>query len=376
MPTDFLQSNTAFPRFTGQETTEDKVGALTDYTYMLLKQLRYTLNNLGVGNWNDKELSDWAGTITAPINVRLNDNEGNLSTLLFTVTGLVSSVSDIDGNYSTLSQTVGGLSSTVSTLDGNYSTLSQTVSGISSTVSTLSGNYSTLSQTVSGISSTVSTLDGNYSTLSQTVDGIALSAVSVDGSSMLKLNNGSNDSTVSLSLSVSNSTGSSTIALKSGNITLATSGDITLGGNVVFTSNLTDGETEISGDNITSGEITGITLNSWTNLDETYGYMGYSVHAATGSVSFGYKTGGGYEVPYGSLHSDNTTYNKLILETTSSAVLKLYSGSDLSIEAAGMVYIGNVYIMPGSVDPIGGWCFASDGIYYGGNRKVNAAVNV
>lgn len=70
-----------------------------------------------------------------------------------------------------------------------------------------------------------------------------------------------------LSLSVSNNAGGySTISLKSGSTVIATSGHITLGGSVVFTSDLTDGVTTISGSNITTGTINANNV-SITNLD-------------------------------------------------------------------------------------------------------------
>ena len=43
MPTQFAALDTGFPTFTGEESTEQKVDALHNYTYMLLEYLRYVL---------------------------------------------------------------------------------------------------------------------------------------------------------------------------------------------------------------------------------------------------------------------------------------------------------------------------------------------
>ena len=70
------------------------------------------------------------------------------------------------------------------------------------------------------------------------ISGLSLAAVSSGGTSSLVLQSGGSTisgSGAALSLSVTNnSNGYSTLALTSGNITLATSGNITLGGNVMF----------------------------------------------------------------------------------------------------------------------------------------------
>ena len=59
MPTQFSALDTGFPTFTGKESTEQKVEALHNFTYMLLEYLRYILRNLGPENMNDAEMKTW-----------------------------------------------------------------------------------------------------------------------------------------------------------------------------------------------------------------------------------------------------------------------------------------------------------------------------
>ena len=67
MPNNLLTVDTAFPTFTPEQTTDEKLDVVTNYLYMLLEQLRYTLQNLGAGNFNDTELGEIGKIITEPI---------------------------------------------------------------------------------------------------------------------------------------------------------------------------------------------------------------------------------------------------------------------------------------------------------------------
>lgn len=102
------------------------------------------------------------------------------------------------------------------------------IDGIQSSVEDLDGNVSTLTQTVSGFETRVSTVEGDVTSIRQSVD--------------------------SITLSVANHTTSSTITLTVDGVEVS-SDTITLAGNVVFKSDLTDGTTEISGSNIKTGTI-------------------------------------------------------------------------------------------------------------------------
>lgn len=109
-----------------------------------------------------------------------------------------------------------GLSSSI---DVQLTSITSRVSSLSGDVNSLSGNVSSLSQSVS--------------TISQKVDNITLS--------------------------VSNSESSSSISLNVGGVTVS-SQTIQFTGDVVFKSNLKDGTTVISGDNIQTGSINAIDL--------------------------------------------------------------------------------------------------------------------
>lgn len=102
------------------------------------------------------------------------------------------------------------------------------------------GLSSSIDVKLDSITSTVTGLSGNVSSLSQSVSTISQK---VD----------------SITLSVSNSESSSSISLNVGGVTVS-SQTIQFTGDVVFKSNLKDGTTVISGDNIQTGSINAIDL--------------------------------------------------------------------------------------------------------------------
>lgn len=136
MPGNLLSADTSFPTFTPEQTNEQKLDVVTNYLYMLLEQLRYTLQNLGAGNFNDTELKDIGLTITQPIYVDLENAAGAIADLTLTADQLTSRLEDAEGNISaieqyaksiTLSVTNGETSSTIKLLAGGVQIASQII---------------------------------------------------------------------------------------------------------------------------------------------------------------------------------------------------------------------------------------------------------
>ena len=181
MPGNILSADTQFPNFAGQENPAEQIRTIRNYLYMLLEQLRYTLNNLDAGNFNTEGLKEIQDAISQPILKQLSDTDGNLAELQVTAAGLASRVSSNEGNISQLEQTAQGLSSRVGDAEGNISSLQQTANGLSSRVSSAEGNISSLQQTANGLSSRVSNAEGSISSLSQTASGLETRVASAEG---------------------------------------------------------------------------------------------------------------------------------------------------------------------------------------------------
>lgn len=136
MPGNLLSADISFPTFTPEQTNEQKLDVVTNYLYMLLEQLRYTLANLGAGNFNETELKDIGLTITQPIYVDLENAAGAIADLTITADQLTSRLEDAEGNISaidqyarsiTLSVSNGETSSTIKLLAGGVQIASQII---------------------------------------------------------------------------------------------------------------------------------------------------------------------------------------------------------------------------------------------------------
>lgn len=174
MPGNILSADTQFPNFAGQESPAEQIRTIRNYLYMLLEQLRYTLNNLDAGNFNSEGLEEIQDAISQPILKQLSDTNGNLAELQVTAAGLASRVSSNEGDISQLEQTAQGLSSRVGDAEGNISSLQQTANGLSSRVSNAEGSISSLNQTASGLETRVANAEGAVSTVSQKVNGVTV----------------------------------------------------------------------------------------------------------------------------------------------------------------------------------------------------------
>lgn len=181
MPGNILSADTQFPNFAGQESPAEQIRTIRNYLYMLLEQLRYTLNNLDAGNFNSEGLKEIQDAISQPILKQLSDTNGNLAELQVTAAGLASRVSSNEGDISQLEQTAQGLSSRVGDAEGNISSLQQTANGLSSRVTSAEGNISTLQQTANGLSSRVSNAEGSISSLNQTASGLETRVANAEG---------------------------------------------------------------------------------------------------------------------------------------------------------------------------------------------------
>ena len=181
MPGNILSADTQFPNFAGQESPAEQIRTIRNYLYMLLEQLRYTLNNLDAGNFNTEGLKEIQDAISQPILKQLSDTDGNLAELQVTAAGLASRVSSNEGDISQLEQTAQGLSIRVGDAEGNISSLQQTANGLSSRVTSAEGNISTLQQTANGLSSRVSNAEGSISSLSQTASGLETRVANAEG---------------------------------------------------------------------------------------------------------------------------------------------------------------------------------------------------
>ena len=82
MPGNILNADTMFPSFRDDETSEQKLDKVTNYLYMLLEQLRYSLANLDAENFNDTGLREIAEGISRPLQTEFEDELAKTAALI------------------------------------------------------------------------------------------------------------------------------------------------------------------------------------------------------------------------------------------------------------------------------------------------------
>ena len=150
------------------------------------------------------------------------------------------------------------------------SSITVQIDSITSQITGLDGQVSSITQTVSGIQTQITGLNNQVSSINQKVD--------------------------SISLDVSNGTSSSQIELTVDGVRVS-SATVEFTGNIIFASDLTDGRTSISGDNIDTGEISARYIRlggqmevyeSTSSRADVGGYIGFmSGASATGESTDG-----------------------------------------------------------------------------------------
>lgn len=195
MPTSLLSADSQFPDLEKTQSDKEKFEILSNYLYMLLEQLRYTLSNLGLDNFNASEFLKMGETITEPIYIQLEDDDERLNQLQITAEGLSGRISDTEGNVTALQATSAGLAARISSAEGNITSLQATSAGLAAQISDANGNIASLQATATSLTSRVSDAEGNISVVQQTVNGLTVTDAS--GTTRIK---GSSVETGSLNL--------------------------------------------------------------------------------------------------------------------------------------------------------------------------------
>lgn len=157
--------------------------------------------------------------------------------------------------FSQMNLTIDQFQVQLSNAEGNINILKLTAAGLQNQITSTDGNVAILQNTVNGFSSIYATKTGVTNEIKNSIEGITLSA--------------------------SNGTSSSTISVKSGNVTIS-SATVKFTGDIIFANNLTDGITRISGNNIKTGYIDADRLNLYGPMEvyeydggDLGGYIGY-----------------------------------------------------------------------------------------------------
>lgn len=222
------------------DSLSGKVQELSDYVYVLSRQVEHALRNIGLENFASDTADELELRITDPIYAILYGSEGGSASLSYTGEGLISRV---EGN------------------EGEVASLLQSASVLESRIQSAEGELSLLTQTSSEFRTALQTLEGDLSELSQTVYGITLSVTNGETSSQIRLMAGSTE---------------------------LSSAQITLRGCVTFADLSGSGKSEINGDNITTGTLEALTVNGCQISGSTFSTCLAYDSSVSGQLNFHY----------------------------------------------------------------------------------------
>ena len=109
MGLDWTNIENRFPVFRENESPAETIKKLHDYLYLLMNELKYTLQNLDTENWNDKALEKFSfettkdvGEELSKVAVRLNAMATSVGNISAQLSGLANRVTDVETECSYL----------------------------------------------------------------------------------------------------------------------------------------------------------------------------------------------------------------------------------------------------------------------------------
>ena len=261
-----------------------------------------------------------------------NEVEGLEGKLELTASSLTSEINNTrDGLNSRIEQTASSLTTEINNTEaGLNSKIEQTASSLSAQISSAQGDISNLQITASDLAFQINGAQGDISSLQQTASNLSFTA-SAQGNQISALF----DAVNGFSLSVTNGSASSTLALMSGR-TVLSSAEIVLRGAVTFEDLSSEGRSVINGGNISTGTIYAddLSLSGEFTLRRgynTYGWLG---------LGQGYD---GVSTTYGPMLSGGS--NCYVIATGSGVRMTEFRGASIFV-ADGGCYASSDFIIP------------------------------
>lgn len=189
MPNNFFSVDSRFPNI-ANKTQEQINGEVINYLFLLLEQLRYTMGNLGVGNFNEAELDGIAGMISDPIYMRLEDAEGNVNAVRITAEGLTEQLTNVRGDVNTLQITANGLTESIKDAENNIALVNLKADGIIFRVEGENGSISQLTQRSNEIAAAVGQTNIRIDGLGVEIDGkVSFMHLQIPGATVIDAGN-------------------------------------------------------------------------------------------------------------------------------------------------------------------------------------------
>lgn len=166
-------------RFTGTETTEERVSLLASAQADFKKYMMWALTHLDSRNFSEGGLA----AITDPIYAKINDQDGYMAQLALEAQGLALRLSNAEGSVTSLQITANSLAAQIADANGSINSLQITAQGLQTRVTNAEVGISTLTQTVNGFQASITAVEGNFLTIQATVKGLTIT--DTDGTTYL-----------------------------------------------------------------------------------------------------------------------------------------------------------------------------------------------
>jgi len=170
MPEGFAVFNTKVPQFSAKDSPEQKITKLENGLHMVVRELRYTLGNLDINkNVNSTSQNRFAGSISGPLNKRIDSALSRLQEQAGTTGDIDIRVTDSEERLALLTETIDSITPHLSGLEESLAELTGTLNGVVSQISGLLGEIQTETQTRAA---EISALDERIELLENEVFGV------------------------------------------------------------------------------------------------------------------------------------------------------------------------------------------------------------
>ena len=383
MPANILNADVMFPSFRDDETSEQKLDKVTNYLYMLLEQLRYSLSNLDADNFNDTGLREIAEGISRPLQTEF-ENE------LVKTAALIEGFSDEFGSQITaLTQWKSGAEQSIASVTQKANANGASITSLVNWQNTANSTLASVQQKANANGASITSLVSWQNTANSEISGLKSTTASIKAtadSAGAKISQvvqavGKNGAVNAASIVAAVNAAGSNVKIDADKV------DIT--GFVTFESLEEDGKSYINGNNIglvsdSDGDSTA-SLKFWLEdnikADEsdyligeiyTSGTNNYledcTLRIRTSTSKMKITSGGDLDVSSAMAVSieSGTSYVEIIADGS----LEMYSGDDAIVDCG---YMTIIPVLSGKssryVDYA--WQFFDDGIYYNGYKMVS-----
>lgn len=387
MPGNILNADTGFPQFTGDESSDAKIDKVMNYLYMLLEQLRYSLNNLDADNFNDTGLQEIGEGIARPLQTSFENEFSKTNALIEGISDEFGSQirlltdwvgTDADGNL------ISSAASITQSVDANSAQITLLNQWKGTTSSSLAAVQTLASQNEAKITS----LTSWKNTAEDDIDGLAASVASIE---QIADENGASISQIVTAVGKNGEVNAASIvaAVNAAGSSVKIEADHLDVDAIAMFKNTAEGEgvTTINGDDIVlitdpyGDSISGLTFYKWryTDVDEEDNELDNIFRIRTIDNENDDDNYARFAVQIQSLtaYENNTKYHTA-LKLISNGAMSLESDYGIYVEAADYInlhagdYGTRIYaresyadmVMYGAAAENYSYVFCADGIYY------------